>query len=102
MHLLMGGEDQTETGAGGQAHLEPSAGDARMVGIDVEQFDPERDCDWPHEVAWASLVCADALLDALHALHRSEPGLHDDWFHHQPLSHPPRPAIEGTTCLRTV
>ena len=74
MHLLVGGEDQTETGAGSQAHLEPSAGDARMVGIDVEQFDPERDCDWPHEVAWAGLVCADALLDALHALHRSEPG----------------------------
>ena len=74
MHLLVGGEDQAETSAGGQAHLEPSPGDARMVGIDVEQFDPERDRDGPHEVAWACLVCADALSDALHALHRSEPG----------------------------
>jgi hypothetical protein len=25
-------------------------------------------------VAWACLVCADALSDTLHALHRSEPG----------------------------
>ena len=57
-----------------------------MVGIDDQQFDLERDRDGPHEVARTCLVCVDALLDALHALHRSEPGFHDDWFHHEPLN----------------
>ena len=41
--------------------------------------------DWCHEVAWTCMVRSYALFDLGHAIHRGEPSLYDDWFHHESL-----------------